>query len=336
MSHSSSVVRAVDLGYGNAKFVIGHPPGDEIHCLSFPSAAPLAAISEVSGAMFDATNTVTVTVDGKRYDVGPGVGVARDGCDHRILHNGYLRTPEYLALMRGIFHYMNAPTIDHLVVGLPLGHVMNRSHELEKLLTGTHPTVGGNEVHVLSVHCLAQPVGGFLSHAYRPGAPPIQRSQINLVIDVGFVTLDWLLCDGMRPVPQRSGHTEGGVSALLRRIASRISTQHDVQFGDLPALDRALATGYLTLFGSTMPIAEYMPDARPVLDKAMAALANSVGDGSDIHNIVVVGGGARLYLPAIQARFPKHPVVVAADPLFANVRGFQLAGEFQVAKRTAA
>jgi plasmid segregation protein ParM len=332
----NSVVRAVDLGFGNAKFVVSHPPGGEVQCLSFPSAAPLAAISEVNGVMLDAPNTVTVSVDGKRYEVGPGVGVARDGCDHRILHNGYLRTPEYLALMRGIFHYMRLPVIDRLVVGLPLGHVMTRARELEKLLIGNHPTVGGGEVYVRAVNCLAQPVGGFLSYAYAPGTSPILRKQINLVIDVGFVTLDWLLCEGLRPIPQRSGHVEGGVSALLRRIAVRISEKHDVQFGDLQALDRALATGYLTLFGAAVPIAEYIPDARPVLDKALAALANSVGDGSDIHNIVVVGGGARLFLAAIQARFPKHPVVVVPDPLFANVRGFQLAGEYQMEKTTAA
>jgi plasmid segregation protein ParM len=324
------VVRAVDLGFGNAKFVVAHPPGGSIQCRSFPSLAPSAAQSSVSGGFLERPDTVVVESQGKRYEVGPGVGVTRDGCDHRILHQDYMRTPEYLALMRGIFHYMEVPSIDLLVVGLPVNHVQGRAQELERLIVGRHPTTNGNMVDVKKVYAMAQPIGGFMHYALTSGHFQMLRTQVNLVIDVDFVTLDWLLCDGMRPIAQRCGHTEGGVSAILKPIAKHVSQDHDVNFSDFTALDRGLRDGYFTLFGGQVPIARYLPDAAPVLDKAIAALCHSAGDGSDINNIFLVGGGAKLYASSIAARFPKHPVVIVDDPIYANVRGFHLAGEMQI------
>ncbi len=52
-----------------------------------------------------------------------------------------------------------------------------------------------------------------------------------------------------------------------------------------------------------------------------------VGSVADIDRIVLVGGGARFFQPGIRARFPDHPIEVAESGIFANVRGFQIAGE---------
>ena len=53
----------------------------------------------------------------------------------------------------------------------------------------------------------------------------------------------------------------------------------------------------------------------------------AVGDGKDIRNIVLVGGAAALYRNGVQRCFPRHRVHTVADAVFANVRGFQRAGE---------
>jgi plasmid segregation protein ParM len=47
----------------------------------------------------------------------------------------------------------------------------------------------------------------------------------------------------------------------------------------------------------------------------------------DIENIILVGGGAYLFKKAIRRHFPRHSIHEVADPLHANVRGFQLLGE---------
>jgi len=330
---SAPVVRAVDLGFGNAKFVVDHLVGGEIHCESFPSLAPLAG-DQLSGGggYMERPNTVVIDVDGKRFEVGPGVGLARSTVDPRILHTDYIRTPEYMALMRGIFHYMNTPHIDLLVVGLPVGMVTKRGIELKKLLRGRHETVAGHHVYIADVECMAQPVGGYVSYIMT-SAPPMMRSQANLMIDVGFYTLDWLLCDGMHPVKSRSGHVEAGVSALLKRMAERVSEDFDMNYRNFTALDKALRSGYLDIGSSRIPIGQLLVETKPVIDKAMTELVNTVGNGSDIQNILVAGGGGRLYIPSIQTRFPNHPVVLTPSPMYANVRGFQISGEHIMSKR---
>jgi len=42
---------------------------------------------------------------------------------------------------------------------------------------------------------------------------------------------------------------------------------------------------------------------------------------------VLVGGGAFLFRKAVKAAFLKHRIHEVKEPLFANVRGFQIAGQ---------
>lgn len=69
------------------------------------------------------------------------------------------------------------------------------------------------------------------------------------------------------------------------------------------------------------------PLAKEKVRQFVGVLANRVGSPADIDNIILVGGGAAYFLDVIQERFPNHKITIADDPVFANVRGFQLAGE---------
>ena len=46
-----------------------------------------------------------------------------------------------------------------------------------------------------------------------------------------------------------------------------------------------------------------------------------------LQNIILVGGGAFLFKTAVKAAFPKHRIHEVKEPMFANVRGFQIAGQ---------
>ena len=46
-----------------------------------------------------------------------------------------------------------------------------------------------------------------------------------------------------------------------------------------------------------------------------------------LQNIILVGGGAFLFRKAVKAAFPRHRIHEVKEPMFANVRGFQLAGQ---------
>jgi hypothetical protein len=43
-------------------------------------------------------------------------------------------------------------------------------------------------------------------------------------------------------------------------------------------------------------------------------------------NIILVGGGAFLFKHAVKEAFPRHKIHEIKDPIYANVRGFQIAG----------
>jgi plasmid segregation protein ParM len=180
---------------------------------------------------------------------------------------------------------------------------------------------------------LAQPLGGLIDHALSSGSYGRLRETRNLVIDPGYFTVDWILAQGIQQIGERCGSFPGGTSAVLRQLAESLGKEQRLELDDPLVLDRALRTGRLTLYGREIPVARHLAEARCVADEAATAVANSVGDGRDIDAIVLVGGGAELFRPALGRRFPRHPVHVVPDPVFANVRGFQRAGGELIRRR---
>lgn len=318
---------SIDVGFCNTKFVVPQTQERGTECKLFPSLAPPAATLDLTGGVIARRNTVVVQVDSSTYEVGPDVELALNTHASRIMHQNFLETSEYLALTRGALSYMHASQIDLLVVGLPVSLLPSKADYLKQRLQGVHPVANGKTVIVDKVLVLAQPLGGFIHYSLTHGLYNQIRQSKNLVIDPGFFTMDWVLANGIQPIPRRCGSFAGGMHTVLRRLAQAISDEHQVNFDDYGALDRALRDGELRLFGNTIDLAKYIPYAKPAVDEAVNAISNSVGDGRDIDAIVLVGGGAPFFRAAIEQRFPSHRVQLAPDPVFSNVRGFQLAGE---------
>lgn len=77
--------------------------------------------------------------------------------------------------------------------------------------------------------------------------------------------------------------------------------------------------------GKECKLDKYLP-----LEKArqhLAVMMTKVGDSTDIDNILLAGGGAEFYRDLVAEKFPLHQIHITPDPVFANVRGFQFAGE---------
>lgn len=332
----ATIVRGLDVGFGNTKYVSSHPDGCDIRCRLFPSVVPHACAPDLSGGVIARRNTVRVTVNEIEYEVGPDAELALNTHSTRVLDKDFARTPEYLALCRGALHYMGVPHLDLLVVGLPVSMLASRSAWLKEALQGTHELAQGEIVTVEKVLVLAQPLGGFIDFALTQGLYGRLRESRNLIIDPGFFTVDWVLAQGIQPITPRCGSVASGVHAVLRRLAHVLGEDYAVDLEDLSVLDRGLRTGALNLFGKEIPIDKYISRITPGIDEAINAIASSVGDGRDIDSIVLVGGGAQLYRAAIERRFPRHRVQIVADPVFANVRGFQLAGQELDARNKAA
>jgi plasmid segregation protein ParM len=101
-----------------------------------------------------------------------------------------------------------------------------------------------------------------------------------------------------------------------------------VQLNSYSAIDDALRLGTpARFFGKDFDLTPFLGLGKEKARQFVSALASKVGVPNDIDNILLSGGGASFFLEALQERFPRHQITFADEPVFANVRGFQRAGE---------
>lgn len=329
----TQIVRAIDVGYGNTKYTMFHTPGDEVACATFPSIAPQASAGpDLSGGVFQKRNTHVIAVGNVRYEVGKDARLAQDASYGRILDPAYSLSDPYLALVRGAIAYMDVPKVDMLVLGLPVNTFEQYQQALADRVAGEHevPDAYGayRKVHIAQVRVLPQPIGGLFDHAVRHNVYGRMRNQMNLLIDPGYYTLDWVTAQGVKMINARSGAHAGGMSAILATMGEAISRKLGSQLTDYSAIDDAMRNGTNPRFyGREFDISEYVELAKAKARQFIAVLANKVGNSADIDNIVLVGGGAQFFKDVVQEKFPNHNIVIGDDPIYANVRGFQFAGE---------
>lgn len=338
-TQETQIVRAIDVGYGNTKFVAYHKHGDNIQCSIFPSITPHASGGDdLNGGIFQRRNTVKIAINGVLYEVGKDSRLAQDASYGRALGADYSLTDPYMALVRGAIFYMSVPKIDLLVVGLPVNTYSLHEKELAERLVGTHevpklvdglPSSDTIEVEVRNVRVLPQPIGAFFDYSISNNLYGRMKSQMNLLIDPGYFTLDWVVSQGVKTVNARSGAHSGGMSAILGAMAEAISRDLGTQLTDFSAIDEAIRTGTKPCFyGKEFDMSKYIAIGKEKARQFIGVLATKVGNkGVDINNIILAGGGAEFFKDVIQESFPHHTLIVTKDPVFANVRGFQLAGE---------
>lgn len=352
------VVRAIDVGFGNTKFVVdrcwkevGTPEQEAgkakgfrakeraiakaIRCASFPSLAYPSTRDMSKLSPSERRDTIAVPIDGLFYEVGPDVTLAADTFRATQLHDGYTETPEYAALLRGALRRMDVPEIDLLVVGLPVASFLAKKAALEKATTGLFEVERGHSVLVRKALVLAQPQGALAYFGTLHEKLKTIETEQSLVIDPGARTFDWLVARGMRYVQKKSDSVNRGMFDILYKIAADIGRDIGTPYRDLDAIDLALRTGKNPIiFQQPYDIAPLMPIARSIAQQAISSMMGSIGDVYAFQNIVLVGGGAYLFRQAVKEAFPKHTIHELTEPMYANVRGFQIIGESFFGERT--
>ena len=320
------IVRAVDVGFGNTKYCSGHT-GREIRCASFPSVA-YPSVRDLSGVpLAERRKTVAVPIDGLFYEVGPEVNLAADTFRATQMHDRYIETPEYKALLRGALNLMKVGTVDLLVVGLPVATFLAKKAALEKTMTDRHDVGGGRFVHVKKTLVVAQPQGALVDYAAQHQKLKEIEQEQSLVIDPGARTFDWLVAKGMRLVQKKSHSINRGMFDILQAIATEISQDIGTSYRDFDAIDVALRTGKSpTIYQKPYDMTPMVPIARTIARQAVSSMMQWIEDPYSIQNIILVGGGAFLFKKAVKEVFPKHKIHEVKEPMYANVRGFQIAG----------
>ncbi len=323
------VVRAVDVGRGNTKFIADIRDG-EAHCAMFPSQAHPSETAYEHEGWGSRRKTASIPVEGLVYEVGPDVHLAADIFNANVLqHDRYAETPEYLALVLGALHYMQLDSIDLLIVGLPVATFKLKRHvaALERRLTGNHELGKGRRVQVKRVKAIAQPAGALMYYGLVQNRITQLRQERSLIVDPGRRTFDWIVTQGMQQIDKRSHSVPRGMHDVLHAIVEGISRNTGAHYREYELVDTALRTGKkLVVFQKDYNLAQHLSLARKVPEQAIAEMMHYVGDAGDIKNIVLVGGGAYFYKSALKAAFPNHTIQELKDPIYANVKGFQYAG----------
>lgn len=321
------IVRAVDVGSGNTKYVTGIV-GTDIRCASFPSVAYPSSADTSAMPAAEKRKTVCIPVGPLFYEVGPDIHLAADTFRAKQLHDEYTESPEYMALLRGALSMMKVPHIDLLVVGLPVALLSLKKAALEKAMTGTHELSAGRSIIVRKALAVAQPQGALVNYAAEHEKMASIGTEQSLVIDPGSRTFDWLVCRGMRLVQKQSHSINRGMSDVLRLMAAEISKDIGTPYRDYDAIDLALRTGKApVIFQKPYDMKRHLPIAESVAQQAVSTMRQWIETPESLQNIILVGGGAFLFKKAVKAAFPKHKIHEVREPLYANVRGFQLAGQ---------
>ena len=324
------IVRAVDVGFGNTKFVTGLV-GNEIRCGYFPSVAYPSARDLSALPAAERRKTVAVPIDGLFYEVGPEVNLAADTFRPTQMHDRYTDTPEYAALLRGALSMMKVDAIDLLIVGLPVAVFVAKKAALEKAMIGIHEVGADRTVSVRKALAIAQPQGALVYYGSLHQKLKAMANEQSLIIDVGSRTFDWLVTRGMRLVQKKSHSVNRGMFDVVQAIANEISEDIATPYRDFDAIDLALRTGKNpVIYQKPYDISRLMPVARTIARQAVSAMMQWIDASYSFQNIILVGGGAFLFKKALKEGFPKHTIHEVKDPMYANVKGFQIAGENHV------
>lgn len=321
------IVRAVDVGSGNTKFVTA-AVGTDVRCVSFPSIAYPSSDASPSWPASEHRRTVCIPVGPLYYEVGPDVGLAADTFRAKQMHDEYTESPEYLALLRGALNMMKLSHIDLLVVGLPVALFAAKRTALEKLMVGSHDIGGGKTVTVGKALAVAQPQGALVHYASEHKKMATIGNEQSLIIDPGSRTFDWLVARGMRLVQKQSHSFNRGMSDVLRILAAEITKSIGTPYRDYDAIDLALRTGRSpVIYQKAYDMSRHLPVAESIAQQAVSTMREWIESPHSLQNVILVGGGAFLFRKAVKAAFPMHRIHEVKEPMFANVRGFQLAGQ---------
>ncbi|AQV96391.1 plasmid segregation protein ParM [Cupriavidus necator] len=313
---------AIDVGYGSTKSAFSL--GSNIASSMFPSLAPL--LMRYNGSVLPGRNIVDVVVDGARYEVGPEVSLSTAyGNAVRILTEDFVTTPEYAALLAGSLHYAKAVEIDRLVLGLPVHNTHKYANYLMERFTGKLD-FGWGPIQVNNVLPLPQPLGTLVTYIQQSGKR-YDPDNSYLVIDVGYFTTNWVVARGYIMDDTRSGGVPGGAARIYQQVASLISHVEGKTTDSIERIDTAIREMKPLLFyGKDLDLRPFLDEAIAVTRQPVKEVQARVGRTQDIRAILLTGGGASLYAPAIQVAFPRTPIHMMDAPCYANVRGFYTIG----------
>lgn len=263
--------------------------------------------------------TVDPDVEGEdtRYDGYDVSDINRVLVHHALYSAGYGGVSVRLAtgLPFSSYYQVGTATSDQARIRAKMTHL---AMSVESMDGAAAPVIAEQQVY-------PQGVMAFLDHVlddalqWRAGFDP---SAPAVVVDIGGRTTDTAtVVRGSTIDHAASGTATIGVAAVHDDVLAGIKARFGLSGGIRRArLDRCVRERVVNLRGQPHDIGEIIDAAvEKVADAVVREVGRRVGDAAEMQTVLLVGGGASLFAPALRRRYPH--LQVAQDPEFANARG---------------
>lgn len=340
MSKVEGVVVGLDVGYGNIKLAaggVGEAPWEQV----MPAgAAPVALMPKRIDRTPDLKGGELVLLPVAEDEVEEwvaGVDQMHVQNNTRQTHERYTSTREYHALFLGALAKLGREKVKLLVTGLPVSQYFGeRGEELRKglaqLMRGKHVINGASTVEVEKVVVMPQAVGSFFAVASRPEHRILtaDETMATLIVDIGFYSCDWAVMSGKSVREKSSASSQFAMSFVMEEAAKVLGERHG-RTVDRDKIELAWRRNQssLVIGGEEVDYRSVMREVGSEIAERVAGqiLTSTRNERSGIDVVVLTGGGAPLFLPAIAKSFPKAKVIEQDDPVLGNARGYQVYGQ---------
>lgn len=306
---------AIDIGYSAVKAISEN--GTRV---CFPSVVAPATEDLLNGAISNILKH-SVKTNGQEYWVGEAAMQSSSAIatlsreKPAEIHDMLIATAAYL---------LNAQEGETLAVGLPISYYRGQRQELHRrlLMLNDFVTVDNNPTKRISfgsVKVFPQALGALFLQDLQDGFIG--------VIDIGFLTTDYLLFDVRQgqpiPILEACGSIEIGVSQVHQRLATVFHAKSGINlpiYMQNKAVDKSLRGETLVVAGKEIDLSrEIKQICRETTRQIEEAVKSRWRDKIDfVQQVVGIGGGMELLKPY----FTLPQLMVIPDPVFANAEGF--------------
>lgn len=319
----------LDVGYSGVKLCYGTGPAPAVQQLPVGAGPAHTCVVDLTGENWPGTGQ-SVLVNGQPWVAG--VDPVHLSDFERRMDESYPASDEYLALYYAALASVPSTKISTLVTGLPVRQFQDEAQRnaLRDRLMGRHQVRADLVVDVAHVVVVPQPAGAFRAHARQSlslsADKRLRADETCLIVDPGHYSLDWVVFAGGFH-PASSGSTSSAGQVIVSRTAAKLSQQLKVRIPEA-RLERAIMRGQKKLlvgereveFWSTVEdVAQDIVDTNL---KALRGSIRSINDRFGVDVVLLAGGGAALFEKALRKVFDASRVIVAAEPVMANARGF--------------
>lgn len=325
-------IRGIDIGFGFTKITNGR------ESLLFKSVIGEAADIQFREQLLNATTiepNLQLEIDGHNIFVGEMAERQSKGraftLDQNQMISKFAKTLALTALSQMVER--NVPV--KLITGLPVSYYRKYKDELGAQLTGRHTIkvadAAGNlqetVISVDNVRVVPQPFGSVFDLIFNDIGKASERRFLQEkigVIDIGFRTADYTVCDKTRYSERGSQTTDSGIAKAFSIIAAVLQEKSGVNI-ELYRLYGAVNRGSIKIRGKLYDIKPMVQHAFTQLASAVAAEAERLwADDWDIDVIVVTGGGGAVLYPHLQPLLSGELLAIdtTKDARLNNVRGY--------------